>query len=137
LLQPISPRATEHAPNLRALIMKKANKPLLYVFRVLLTGIHLMRSGEVEANLVTLNEIYKLPYVPDLIARKLAGPEQSKLADADLEFYRSEYERLRAMLEEEHAKSSLPERATAGAALNDLLIRLRLTSPSPAARGLG
>src|SRR4051812_29587456 len=29
-------------------------KPLLYVYRVLLTGIHLMRSGEVEANLLTL-----------------------------------------------------------------------------------
>src|SRR6058998_61944 len=28
-------------------------KPLLYVFRVLLTGIWLMRTGEVEANLVT------------------------------------------------------------------------------------
>ena len=27
-------------------------KPLLYVYRVLLTGIHLMRTGEVEANLV-------------------------------------------------------------------------------------
>ena len=26
-------------------------KPLLYVYRVLLTGIHLMRTGEVEANL--------------------------------------------------------------------------------------
>jgi len=26
-------------------------KPLLYVFRVLLTGIHLMRTGVVEANL--------------------------------------------------------------------------------------
>ncbi len=36
-------------------------KPLLYVFRVLLTGIHLMRSGVVEANLVTLNESFKLP----------------------------------------------------------------------------
>src|SRR5262252_5851438 len=31
-------------------------KPLLYVYRVLLSGIHLMRSGEVEANLLTLNE---------------------------------------------------------------------------------
>ena len=26
-------------------------KPLLYVFRVLVTGIHLMRTGRVEANL--------------------------------------------------------------------------------------
>src|SRR5262249_27330351 len=30
-------------------------KPLLYVFRVLLTGIHLLRTGEIEANLRTLN----------------------------------------------------------------------------------
>ena len=48
-------------------------KPLLYVYRVLLTGIHLMRTGEVEANLVTLNEEFRLPYIADLVARKLAG----------------------------------------------------------------
>ena len=101
-------------------------KPLLYVFRVLLTGIHLMRTGEVEANLVTWNREYKLPYVPELIARKLAGPEQSTLADADLDFYRSEYERLRAVLEEEHGRSKLPDRATAEAMLDDYLIRFRL-----------
>ena len=29
-------------------------KPLLYVYRVLLTGIHLMRTGVIEANLITL-----------------------------------------------------------------------------------
>src|SRR5439155_14522668 len=50
-------------------------KPLLYVYRVLLTGIHLMRTGEVEANLLHLNEDFRLPYVPELVARKLAGPE--------------------------------------------------------------
>src|SRR6185436_6782122 len=49
-------------------------KPLLYVYRVLLTGIHLMRTGVIEANLVTLNQEFKLPYIPELIARKLAGP---------------------------------------------------------------
>ena len=38
-------------------------KPLLYVYRVLLTGIHLMRTGEVEANLVRLNEEARLPHV--------------------------------------------------------------------------
>ena len=46
-------------------------KPLLYVYRVLLTGIHLMLSGTVEANLVTLNEEFRLPYIADLVARKL------------------------------------------------------------------
>src|SRR5437867_3950446 len=54
-------------------------KPLLYVYRVLLTGIHLMRTGEIEANLVTLNEEFGISYIADLVARKLAGPEKSKL----------------------------------------------------------
>jgi predicted nucleotidyltransferase len=58
-------------------------KPLLSVYRVLLTGIHLMRTGTVEANLVTLNEEFRLPYLAELVARKLAGPEKSKLEDAD------------------------------------------------------
>jgi hypothetical protein len=32
---------------------------------VLLSDIHLMRTGEVEANLVRLNEDHKLPYIAD------------------------------------------------------------------------
>ena len=47
-------------------------KPLLYVYRVLLTGIHLMRSGEVEANLVMLNTDFRLNHITDLVERKLA-----------------------------------------------------------------
>ncbi len=101
-------------------------KPLLYTFRVLLTGIHLMRTGQVEANLVRLNEIYKLPYIPDLIQRKLAGAEQASLEDADMAFYRGEYERLRQVLEDAHEASQLPEAPTSRAALNDLLIRVRV-----------
>ena len=101
-------------------------KPLLYVYRVLLTGIHLMRTGIIEANLVRLNEAAKLPYVDELIHRKLAGAEKERLADADLEFHRREYERLRAELESAYAASRLPEAPTGGAALHDLLVRLRL-----------
>ena len=69
-------------------------KPLLYVYRVLLTGIHLMRTGEVEANLVRLNAVTRLSHVSDLIDRKLAGPERSVLDDSELDFHRREYERL-------------------------------------------
>jgi predicted nucleotidyltransferase len=101
-------------------------KPLLYVYRVLLTGIHLMRTGEVEANLLRLNADARLPHVADLIARKLAGPEQSAVGDADVEFHRTEYERLRAELDAAHRDSKLPEAPTARPALNDLLVRLRL-----------
>src|SRR5436309_8380453 len=66
-------------------------KPLLYVYRVLLTGIHLMRTAEVEANLLTLNDAFKMPYVPDLVARKVRGTEDATLTDADVTFHRAEY----------------------------------------------
>lgn len=101
-------------------------KPLLYVYRVLLTGIHLMRTGEVEANLRKLNELFELPYISDLIDRKTGGPEKGQLKFADIEFHRGQYERLVTELEQSHQESTLPERPTATAALNDLLIRVRL-----------
>jgi predicted nucleotidyltransferase len=105
-------------------------KPLLYVYRVLLTGIHLMRTGEVEASLIRLNQNAQLPQFDDLIARKLGGPELSILSDGSLEFHRGEYERLQAELEETYRDSRLPDRPTARPALNDLLIRLRLAPGS-------
>jgi uncharacterized protein len=101
-------------------------KPLLYVFRVLLTGIHLMRARKVEANLRLLNEEFKLAYLSDLIARKLEGPEKSVLDEGDISFYQNEYERLRAVLEEAYGASRLPEFPGGRAELNELLIRLRL-----------
>ncbi|MCI0746403.1 MAG: nucleotidyltransferase domain-containing protein [Verrucomicrobia subdivision 3 bacterium] len=105
-------------------------KPLLYVYRVLLTGIHLMRTGLVNANLVELNAEFRLSYIPDLVAGKLAGAEQSRLEDADVEFHGREYQRLRAELQAAHDASHLPEAANpeSKAALNDLLIRIRLSS---------
>ena len=105
-------------------------KPLLYVYRVLLTGIQLMRTGVVEANLVQLNEVFKLPYIPDLIARKLAGYEKAVLEDTDIVFYRSEYERLCTELELAHQTSTLPEMPSAQTALNDLLVQLRIAGRS-------
>jgi predicted nucleotidyltransferase len=101
-------------------------KPLLYVYRVLLTGIHLMRTGEIEANLVQLNETFRLSYVPELIERKLNGAEKGTLERADLSFYEREYERLRAELELAFQQSGLPEKPSGVAALNDLLVRVRL-----------
>lgn len=103
-------------------------KPLLYVYRVLLTGIHLMRTGEVEANLLTLNEDARLTFIPDLVARKLAGPEKSTLDDADLQFHESQYQKLRTELQNAFESSSLPDMPSdeTRRALNDLLVRVRL-----------
>lgn len=102
-------------------------KPLLYVFRVLLTGVHLMRTGEVEANLRILNETTRLSYLDELIQRKTTGAEQGVLDSADLAFYQREYERLVIELESAHQTSHLPETATAKPALHDLLLRVRLS----------
>ena len=84
-----------------------------------------MQTGQIEANLLRLNETFRLPYMTDLVARKLAGPEKSLLPDADLEFHQAEYARLRTMLQAAFEQSTLPEVPTAKPALHDLLLRLR------------
>lgn len=101
-------------------------KPLLYVFRVLLTGIHLMRTGRIEANLVTLNGMEQLTFIGDLIDRKLNGPEKAELPQSDLSLYEREYMRLVAALEEASGQSTLPEVPRAKDDLDDLLKRVRL-----------
>jgi predicted nucleotidyltransferase len=101
-------------------------KPLLYTYRVLLAGIYLMRTGRIESNLVNLNGMFNLPYIPDLIARKTGGAEKATLAGADLPYYQAEYERLLQQLEEARDTTTLPETPTAKDALSDLLVRLRL-----------
>lgn len=104
----------------------KRIKPLLYVYRVLLTGIHMMRTGEVEANLRHLNSSFKLSYLDELIARKSEGAEKSHLEEADMAFHEKEYTRLRGELEQASQNSHLPERPSNKEALNDLLVRVRL-----------
>jgi uncharacterized protein len=103
-------------------------KPLLYVYRVLLTGIHLMRTGRIEANLIALNEDFRLPYVAEMVSRKIHGAEKSRLETPEVEFHLAEYERLVAQLETEAAESTLPDDADCREALNDLLVRVRLRS---------
>lgn len=104
----------------------KPVKRILYVFRVFMTGINLMRTGEVEANIVRLNESFKLPYIDDLIAQKKSGLEKDGLAGGHgLEFYTREYEKLEDLLKLEAQRSSLPLDLTGRPALNDLLLRLR------------
>jgi len=101
-------------------------KPLLYAYRVILTGIHLMRTGKVEANLLTLNEEARLPYIRELVERKVQGSEKGSLDGGERDFYQAEYARLLASLEEAGSESRLPNEPRARDALNDLLVRLRL-----------
>ena len=50
---------------------------MLYAYRVLMTGIHLLRTGEVEANLLRLNEHFGFGFLYELIARKVGGENTS------------------------------------------------------------
>ncbi|MGW7381561.1 nucleotidyltransferase domain-containing protein [Streptomyces sp. NPDC054794] len=99
-------------------------KPLLYTFRVLLTGVHLMRSGQVQAHLPTLvGELDAPAYLPDLIAAKAEREHgAAEVAHARVE---ADVERLHALLDDAQAASVLPDAPTAHDALHDLVVRVR------------
>jgi len=70
-----------------------------------------------------LNEEFFLPCIADLVAGKLAGPEESKLKDGDI-VHESEHQRLCSQLQAAHDASQLSELLSevTRAALNDLLV---------------
>lgn len=100
-------------------------KPLLYTFRVLLTGIHLMRSGEVQAHLPTLlGEIDAPAYLPDLIAAK--AEQEHGAADIGHARVAADVERLHGVLDEAQTASVLPDAPSVHDALHEFVVRLRL-----------
>jgi predicted nucleotidyltransferase len=101
-------------------------KPALYTLRVLLTGIHLMRTGRLETDLGVLGT--EIDYVPDLIAAKREaehGPFPAGVSDR----LAADIPRLRAELEAARETSPLPDKPSAEAvnALHDLVVRTRLS----------
>lgn len=105
-------------------------KHALYAYRVLLTGIHLMRTGQIESHLPTLNASFAIPGVADLIERKRAGHEKMGLADAELQHHEAALASLQDDLESAWDGSTLPEEPTTTAALEAFVIELRLTTHS-------
>lgn len=101
-------------------------KPLLYTFRALLTGVHLMRSGEVLAHLPTLLTRVPAPsYVPALITAKAAA-EHGGADGVDRAAAARDIGSLHRTLDEAQAESSLPDTASGFDALHDLVVRARL-----------
>lgn len=100
-------------------------KPLLYTFRVLLTGIHLMRSGEVQAHLPTLvGEVEAPSYVPELIAAKVE--REHGAADIDHARVQGDIERLHGELDAAQGASALPDTPSTYDALHEFVVRVRL-----------
>ncbi|MFF5077768.1 DNA polymerase beta superfamily protein [Actinoplanes sp. NPDC000266] len=102
-------------------------KPALYLLRVLLTGQHLMRTGELETDLNVLGN--GLDYVRDLIALKREaehGPFPTTLTSR----LRKDAVSLRTALEEARDSSFLPATPppSAVSALHDLVVQARLSA---------
>ncbi|MBQ0890224.1 nucleotidyltransferase domain-containing protein [Streptomyces sp. RM72] len=101
-------------------------KPLLYTFRVLLTGIHLMRAGEVQPHLPSL--LGEVDAAPDYLTELIAAKAEREHGDAGVDHarVRADVERLHAGLDEAQAASGLPDAPAAYEALHDFVVRARL-----------
>lgn len=110
--------------------VEKRVKTALYAYRVLLTGIHVLRTGQIEADLRRLLELRPLERVPELIQRKLAGAEKGTLPADEAAWHREALTRLRAELDAAAAASPLPDVPQKADSLDDFLIRLRLNPES-------
>ena len=93
---------------------------------------YLMRTGVLNANLLELNEIYRLPYLNELIEVKQTG-EQAPVGADLLPRLESEFARLDAELADAYQRSTLPESPSTETrkALNGLLVRIRLNGLTP------
>ena len=90
-----------------------------------MTGIHLMDSGQLQANLMTLNEEFQLAGISELVASKTT--EKAEPADLDWSFHATQLDQLEAKLNSAFAESKLPE-SRDRQAVNELLIELRLAT---------
>jgi uncharacterized protein len=101
-------------------------KHLLYAYRVLLTGIHLMQTGEVIANIQVLNQRFRFTEIDELVARKRAGAEKMALEGSDHVRHGDLLDRLEKQLQAAYEASHLPEEPATVAALERFVVDLRL-----------
>ncbi|MFF5726014.1 DNA polymerase beta superfamily protein [[Kitasatospora] papulosa] len=105
-------------------------KPLLYTFRALLTGIHLMRTGTLVAHLPTLLDDVAAPAcLPSLIEAK-AEAEHRAAHLADGAAVTRDVQALQTVLDEAQAASRLADAPSGFDALHDLVVHARLGVPA-------
>ena len=97
----------------------------LHMYRALLTGIHLMHTGEMEPHLPTLNRDAGLEHVDSLLARRGNERAPGVMGQPEVQRCRLEGERLMGQLELAADRTGLPRDPAGRTALQDLLIRLR------------
>ncbi|MBS2034398.1 nucleotidyltransferase domain-containing protein [bacterium] len=103
-------------------------KETLYGYRVALTGIHLLRSGQMNAHLPSLLEDYPESGVGDLVTQKRATCEHAPLDPGARERHLTRLRQLEQELQQAYQGSSLPCSGGAFQALHDFVVRVRLQS---------
>jgi predicted nucleotidyltransferase len=100
-------------------------KALLYSYRVALTGIHLLRTGELDADVTALAPRYGFD-VDELVTIKREGTEHGGLDRTIDEAHRAAWPVLEAELAAAEAASPLPPEATNRVELETWLVETRL-----------
>lgn len=99
-------------------------KAVLYAYRVVCTGIHLMRTGDVVTDLRTTAPLVGVNSIETLIESKVA----EKIAfQFDVEKHLKKVRELEEVLTQSFEHSQLPEQANRES-VDEFLIRLRLGS---------
>jgi predicted nucleotidyltransferase len=109
---------------LRFLEKEPTAKKLLYVLRTATTGIHLLRTGELEPDLTRLMNAHGLDDAASLVERKRAG-ERVVLDPALVEAWHPRVDVLLARLDEAHDASPLPEDPPNEEEVRDWLLAVR------------
>lgn len=100
-------------------------KPLLYCYRVSLTGVHLLRTGELEADLSVLAPRYGFDDVAELIEHKRTTAELVDLDDAAVARHRAAWADLEQQLLDAVQASPLPPQPPNRAEVEAWLVDLR------------
>ena len=101
-------------------------KSLLYSYRVALTGVHLMNTGELVADLNETSVEYGFPDVAELIAFKQEHGEKCALPDEMNERYTRRWPELEEMLTSALKQSRLPDTPPNREEMSDWLRNLRI-----------
>jgi predicted nucleotidyltransferase len=101
-------------------------KHLLYAYRVYLSGIHVLETGEIVAHLPSLSQ--RLAPISELIARKRQGAEKQALDPGEAAEHRARLDTLEKELLRAAEASSLPEEPTTLDALDAFVIDARLSA---------
>ena len=100
-------------------------KSMLYTYRVALTGIHLLATGELEADVRINAPRYGFPEVLELVEQKAKGLEKASLTGAVDANFRQGWAPLQEQLEGALENSSLEEEAPNFEAIDRWLVELR------------